>query len=309
MRLFNETTESLERQTATAEVLKVISSTAFDLPRVLDVVITHATRLTEAEAGFVYQAHGEFLQMTAAYGERAQVMRDWQRDNPIRTDYEGSATGRAFSTGKTVHIADVLEDPTYTYTQARDLGQFRALLSVPLLQDEKAIGVIALWRTVPRAFTADQISLVESFANQAVIAINNVRSFDETKEALEQQTAISELLKTITRTVFDLQPTLNAIVDNAARLADADVAWMTQASGATFRWGARYARTPELEARFERDGSGQSLSLSRRNAGAPPAQIPLTGGSLMSRLYREKKTISMSDLYAEPALKELSPTA
>src|SRR2546430_186135 len=83
---------------------------------------------------------------------RAPVMRDWQRDHPIRVDYTGSSTGRAFAERQTVHIADVLADPTYTYRQAQELGGFRTLLSVPLLQGDRAIGVIALWRTVPRPF-------------------------------------------------------------------------------------------------------------------------------------------------------------
>ncbi|MDQ2953156.1 MAG: GAF domain-containing protein, partial [Chloroflexota bacterium] len=201
VRLFNETRQSLERQTATAEVLKVISGNAFDLTRVLDTVISHATRLAGAEAGFVYQAQGEYLQMSAAFGERAEVMRDWQRDHPIRTDYIGSSTGRAFAEGRTVHIPDALADGTYTYREAQELGKFRTLLSVPLLQDRRTIGVIALWRTVVRPFTAEEIALVETFADQAVIAIENVRLFDETKESLERQTAISEVLKTISRSV------------------------------------------------------------------------------------------------------------
>jgi len=297
VRLFNETKESLERQTATAEVLKFMSSTAFDLPRVLDIVISHATRLTDAEAGFVYQVDGEELRMTAAFGERAELMRDWQRDHPIRTDYTGSSTGRAFAERRTVHIPDVRADPTYTYREAQQLGNFRTLLSVPLLQDDRAIGVIALWRTTARPFTTEQITLVESFASQAVIAIENVRLFNETKESLERQTAISEVLKTISRTVFDLEPTLAAIVENAARLADADVAWMTQRLGADqFTWGAQYARDPSFAAQFE-------SMRPRLTAG-----IPREGGSIMTRLYREGQTIVMPDMDAEPELRDQSPT-
>jgi len=168
---------------------------------------------------------------------------------------------------------------------------------VPLLQDDRAIGVIALWRTKTRPFSTEQIALVESFANQAVIAIENVRLFDETKESLERQTAISEVLKTISRTVFDLEPTLAAIVENAARLADADVAWMTQKVGADqFTWGAQYARDPEFATKFD--------SMRPRLT----ASLPREGGSIMTRLYREGRTIVIGDMDADPVLRDLSPT-
>ena len=308
VRLFNETKEALERQTATAEVLKVISGTAFDLPRVLDVVITHATQLSDAEAGFVYQTDGEFLRMSAAYGERAEVMREWQREHPIRADYLGSATGRAFSSRQTVHIPDVDRDPTYTYGEARDLGHFRSLLSVPLLQDGAAIGVIALWRTVPTAFTPQEISLVESFADQAVIAINNVRLFNETKESLTQQTAVADVLKTISRTVFDLEGTLSAVVQNAARLVNADVAWMTRSEGGGFRWAAHYARTPEFEARFA-DSATMQLRMRTPINERTATPVSATGGSVMSRLYRDRRTVNIPDIDAEPELRDRSVTA
>lgn len=130
VRLFNETTDSLERQTATSEVLKAISGTAFDLAGLLDTVIAHASRLTEAENGFVYQVDGDVLAMRASFGERADVMREWQRDHPIRTNHTGSATGRAFAERRTIHIPDVDADPTYTYADAKRLGGFRVLLAV-----------------------------------------------------------------------------------------------------------------------------------------------------------------------------------
>jgi GAF domain-containing protein/anti-sigma regulatory factor (Ser/Thr protein kinase) len=299
VRLFNETKESLERQTATAEVLKVISGTAFDLPRVLDTVISHATRLADAEAGFVYQVDGDFLRMSSAFGESANVMRDWQKDHPIRTDYTGSSTGRAFSQRRTVHIPDVLADSTYTYAEAQQLGNFRTLLSVPLLQDERAIGVIALWRTTTRPFTAEQIALVESFADQAVIAIRNVGLFNETTEALEQQTAISEVLRTISDTVFDLEPTLRTVVENAGRLLGADVAWMARRDGDTFLpvGTARWARSLDLAAAFADLPSDLT----------PPRQAT-SGGSIMSRLIATGQPMNIADIQLDAKLFASSPT-
>jgi GAF domain-containing protein/anti-sigma regulatory factor (Ser/Thr protein kinase) len=217
VRLFKETTQSLERQTATAEVLKAISGTAFDVSRVLDTVITHATRLTEAENGFVYQVDGDLLAMRASFGERAGVMREWQRDHPIKTDHTGSATGRAFAERRTIHIPDVDADPTYTYTDAKRLGGFRVLLAVPLISGDRAIGVIALWRTEPRPFSAEQITLVESLASQAVIAIENARLFGETSESLERQTALAGILRVIAASPDDIAPVLDAIAESAAR--------------------------------------------------------------------------------------------
>ena len=222
VRLFNETTEALERQTATSEVLKAISGSALDVAGVLTTVISHATRLTEADNGFVYQAEGDILTMRVAHGPQAELMREWQRDHPIRTDQLGSATGRAFAEGRTVHIPDVDADPTYTYADAKRLGGFRVLLSVPLITNGRPIGVIALWRTAPRPFSAEQIRLVETFADQAVIAIENARLFDETKEALERQTAIGEILRVISSSPTDVQPVLDAIARSAAQFAGAE---------------------------------------------------------------------------------------
>ncbi len=222
VRLFNETKESLQRQTATSEILKAISGSALDLEGLLSTVISHATRLSEAENGFLYRADGELLAMSAAFGPRADVMREWQRENPIRSDNLGSATGRAFTERRTVHIPDVDADPTYTYADAKRLGGFKVLLSVPLITGGRSIGVIALWRTSANSFSAEQIALVETFADQAVIAIENARLFNETGEALERQMAIGDILKVISASPTDIQPVLDAIAVSAARFAGAE---------------------------------------------------------------------------------------
>ena len=286
VRLFNQTKESLERETATAEVLKVISGSAFDLGRVLDTVISHATRLVGADAGFVYQTHGEFLHMSAAFGERAELMRDWQREHPIRTDFLGSSTGRAFATKRTVHIADVLADETYTYREAQELGQFRTLLSVPLLQNDRSIGVIALWRTVQRPFSAEEIALVESFADQAVIAIHNVRLFDETKESLEQQTAVADVLQAISRSAFDLQPVLETVIDNAVRLSGADNGSILRDLG-----GDSWITVAHAGQFIDRDAYAQ-LQASRPMA---PGRATATG-----RVLLELQSIQVPDLMNDP---------
>jgi len=269
VRLFNQTTESLERQTATSEVLKAISGTAFDLARVLETVIAHATRLTEAENGFLYQIEGDVLAMRASFGPQAHEMREWQRDHPIQSGYTGSATGRAFTERRTVHIPDVDTDPTYTYTDARRLGGFRVLLSVPLVGNGTAIGVIALWRTAPRPFSPEQIGLVESFADQAVIAIENARLFKETEGALARQTALSEILQTIAASPTEQQPVLDAIVRNAVRFCGGEDAVLAMAVEGQFSTRAHHgpipiAQTPETTWNIDRTSVGGRALLERR---------------------------------------------
>jgi len=212
-RLLSDTREALERQTATSEVLKAISGTAFDLARVLDTVIAHATRLTEAENGFVYQVEGDVLAMRASFGARADVMREWQREHPIKTDHTGSATGRAFAKRRTIHIPDVDADPTYTYADAKRLGGFRVLLAVPLISNALPIGVIALWRIDPRPFSPEQITLVETFADQAAIAIENARLFSEIQEK-SRQLEVADRHKTefLANMSHELRTPLNAII-------------------------------------------------------------------------------------------------
>ena len=276
VRLFNETEQALERQIATGEVLKAISGTAFDLARVLQTVIAHAARLTDAESGFVYQAESEFLSMSAAFGPQAEVMRDWQREHPIKTDHLGSAAGRAFAQRRTVHIPDVDADPTYTYADAKRLGGFRALLSVPLVRGDRAIGVIALWRTQPRPFTPDQILLVESFADQAVIAIENARLFHETSEALEQQTATSEVLKVMSESRSDLQPVFDAVVHKAGDLCDAEWALLWRRHEDGFRLVASVGSTKAfLESQRDRvEALGPGSLVGRTALAARPVHIP-----------------------------------
>jgi class 3 adenylate cyclase len=177
VRLFNETKDQLERETATSEILRVTAQSTFEVQPVLDAVIANATRLAGAENGFVYQVDGAVLRMTAAVGEKAELMREWQRTNPISASDRGTSTGRAFTEGRTVHIPDVFADPEYKYWEAQQLGGFRTLLTVPLIRQGITIGVIAMWRTEMKPFTDKEINLVRTFADQAAIAIANVELF------------------------------------------------------------------------------------------------------------------------------------
>src|SRR5262245_11278112 len=217
-RLRNELLESLQQQTATADVLKVISRSAFDLQMVLDTLVQSAARLCEADHAFVFRRDGDVYRLSANDRHAAEFEQHF-RDHPIAIN-RGSCTGRTALEAKIVHIPDALIDPEYTMTDLMRLDPFRTMLGVPLLREGSPIGVITLTRATVRPFTQQQIDLVTTFADQAVIAIENVRLFDELRESLQQQTATADLLKVISRSTFDLKSVLQTLVESAARLCD-----------------------------------------------------------------------------------------
>src|SRR6185436_20359658 len=163
----------------------------------------------------------------------------------VHTPEHGSLVGRTALEGRVVQIADVLEDPDYKMHDMQQAAGYRTVLGVPLLRDGQVIGVFALTRNEVRPFTDRQIELVRTFADQAAIAIENTRLFAATKEALEQQTAVGEVLKTISRSAFDLQPVLDIVLNNAVRLAGADIGWLSRVEDEQFTTVAYSADFPE----------------------------------------------------------------
>jgi two-component system NtrC family sensor kinase len=183
--------ESLQQQTATADVLKVISRSTFDLQTVLDTLTASAARLCDADFAFIFQRFGDLLHHAASHGFSGDFI-EYQKQNPVPLG-RGSLTGRTALEGKMVHIPDVLEDREYTWTKSIELAQYRTMLGIPLSREGVPIGVIALGRRTVRPFTDRQIELMTTFADQAVIAIENVRLFEaeqqptrELTESLEQ---------------------------------------------------------------------------------------------------------------------------
>ena len=220
-RLFNETKEALEQQTATAEILKVISSSPTDIQPVFDAIAESAARLCEASDAVIRRADGNMVRTVARFGSV-----------PITTFPEvplsgGSISGRSILEHRTIHVHDVLEPrvleeyPDGAFAILEGTSP-RTVLSVPLLREARAIGIIVLRRPEVRPFSGKQIKLLETFAAQAVIAIDNVRLIHETKEALEQQTATAEILKVISSSQTDVQPVFDAIVRSAVRLCGAE---------------------------------------------------------------------------------------
>jgi two-component system, NtrC family, sensor kinase len=222
-RLLNELRESLQQQTATADVLKVISRSAFDLQAVLDTLVESAARLCEADMASINRQKGENYQQVASYGY-SREFNEFMGRHPIPPG-RGSIAGRTVAEGKAVQVLDVLADAEYQFAEGAKVGGTRTMLGVPLLREGNPIGVIVLSRTSVRQFTDKQIELVQTFADQAVIAIENVRLFDEVQartrelsESLEQQTATAEILSVISNSLSDTQPVFDAIVASGLKL-------------------------------------------------------------------------------------------
>ena len=249
-RLLYELRETVQQQTATADVLKVISRSTFDLQAVLNTLVDSGGTLCEAENVQIFLRDGEVYQLAAHNGFSPEYQ-EFVRQHPI-VPGRGTLVARTVLEVATVHIPDALADPEYTWHEGRRLGNYRAMLGVPLLRDGSCVGVMAMTRTAPRPFTPRQIELVTTFADQAVIAIENVRLFDEVQartreltEALEQQTATSEVLQVISRSPGDLEPVFQAMLANATRLCGASYGAMWLSEGNVLRNAAFHGEMSE----------------------------------------------------------------
>jgi GAF domain-containing protein len=294
VRLFEEVhaktrdlSEALEQKTANAEVLKVISRSAFDLQPVLDTIVQTASRLCDAEFAQIYKLQDDKYHLAATNNAATDFVR-YSADHPLSPG-RGSLVGRTALDRKTVHLPDCLADPEYEALEYQSMGQYRSILGVPLLREGVPIGVIALMRAVVLPFTDKQIELVSTFADQAVIAIENVRLFDEVqartedlRESLQQQTATADVLKVISRSAFDLNSVLDTLVSSAAHLCDADGCVIFQRDGDVYRFGANYGFPSEFT----------------EYARAHPIQIDRS--SATGRVALEGKTIQIPDVLSDP---------
>jgi two-component system NtrC family sensor kinase len=220
-RLFNETREALERQTASAEVLQVISSSPGDLKPVFDQMLAKAMSLCEAQCGFIYQMEQGAMRAVAEIGV-PPAFAEYRRNN-LHTGGAATPADMMRATRKPAHVHDARDSEPYRNGNLNavagvDLGGARTVLYVPMIRNDDIVGVINVYRQEVRPFTKEQISLLENFASQAVIAIENARLFNETKEALERQTATADVLKVIASSPSDAQPVFDVIAASANQL-------------------------------------------------------------------------------------------
>jgi GAF domain-containing protein len=285
-RLLSELRESLQQQIATADVLKVISRSTFDLQTVLDTLVESAARLCSADKGTIFQRDGDLYRMVTNYGYSREAQQ-YAGEHPLRPG-QGSVTGRVALEGRAIHVADVLVDPEYRQADYQEVFEYRTILGVPLLREGTTIGVLVLLRDEVIPFTEKQIELVTTFADQAVIAIENVRLFEaeqqrtrELSESLEQQAATSEVLKVIASSPGELAPVFQAMLKNAVRICGAGFGnlWLREGDG--FRIAATHGAPTEYQDYLRRE----------------PVVYPDPRVAL-GRIQRTKQTYQIADITA-----------
>jgi GAF domain-containing protein/CheY-like chemotaxis protein len=277
---------ALEQQTATSELLKVIGRSTFDLQPVFDTLAENAARLCEAERAFICRFDGQVLRVVAAQNASPEH-RAFVEQNPILPG-RGSTVGRAALERRTIHIHDVRADPEHTYA-GREIDPHRTVMAVPILRAGHLLGVIFIYRHEVRPFSDGQIALMETFADQAAIAIENARLFTELQtknvdltEALEQQTATAEILRVISSSPTDIQPVFDTIARNARRLCEAGSAQVLTYDGEMLHLQSLDNTGPERSA------------VLRDTFPRPPSQ-----GTVAGRVILTGQTIHIPDIRAD----------
>ena len=278
----SELKNSLDQQTAISEILRVISSSPTDVQPVLDAVAERAAYLCDSPFARVLLVDGEVLRAMATYSRENDPQMNFSQPVPLK---RSAITSRAVLDRETIHHADVLPLLDSEYPDAREnvlKGRIRAVLAVPLVREGTAYGGVFIFRREPGLFSPNQVALLQTFARQAAIAIDNVRLFNETRDALEQQTATSEMLGAISRTTFELDPVLKALIENATRLCKADNGFVYIRDGDVYRVTANYGVASE------------HLDFMR----AHPVKAGM--GTLVARTVLTRQIVHIDDARADP---------
>jgi signal transduction histidine kinase/putative methionine-R-sulfoxide reductase with GAF domain len=272
VRLFNDTKEALEQQTATGEILKVIAGSPTEVQPVFDVIVERAVRLCGARFGRVYRYDGSIIQMVASHGLSAKGLGTVQSVFP-RPASDDTVVGRVILAKRPCFIDDVERDKTVPELSRQMISALntRSQVTIPMLQAGESIGAITMGWEQPSGFDDQQVALLQTFADQAVIAIENVRLFNETKEALERQTASSEILRVISSSPTDVQPVFDTILRNAVRLTDAEIAAAFRFDGGLVHLAAAH------------NWSREALDYFSRVYPSPPSRQLLSGRTILER--------------------------
>ena len=289
-RLLNELRESLQQQTATADVLKTISRSTFNLQVVLDTLTKSAAQLCKAERSAIRLVKDNVYHYGASYGFLQKQKERMQRE-PLKPG-RGSVVGRVALEGKSVHVIDGQADPEPELANRSRSGNVRTILGVPLLRERAPIGVLLLQRSIVQPFTDKEIELAETYADQAVIAIENTRLFNETKEALERQTATSEVLKVISSSPGQLEPVFNAMLESATRICEAKFANLFLYENNSFRIAAQLNAPRAYAERWRRQ---------------PTLMVSDNPLNPLTRLVASKSVVSITDLMAEQGYIDRDP--
>src|SRR5262245_30467431 len=272
-RLLSELRESLQQQTATADVLKVISRSTFELQIVLNTLIQSVIQLCDAESAHIFRRIDDTYRVAACGGYSPEY--EAYARGLVFAPGRDSLVGRIALEGRQVHIADVLADPEYNQERAQKLGGWRTMLGVPLSREGTLIGAMTVTRSQVRPFTDKQIELLTTFADQAVIAIENTRLLNELRESLEQQTATSEVLRVVSSSAGELEPVFQTLLGNATRLCMANFGFMFQYKDGFFQLMAQRGADPAYVEYMQREPlrPGPETLLGRIAKSIGPVQI------------------------------------